>query len=62
MDNGVVLYTSRTDQNQNYTESMMFSCDSMFVLQVKGAVDTYWLTGRDGFDKPLPVPPDLTGG
>ncbi|XP_073332734.1 retinal guanylyl cyclase 2-like [Pagrus major] len=30
--------------------------------QVKGTVDTYWLTGREGFDKPLPVPPDLTGG
>ncbi|XP_076581645.1 retinal guanylyl cyclase 2-like [Chaetodon auriga] len=30
--------------------------------QVKGTVDTYWLMGRDGFDKPLPVPPDLTGG
>ncbi|XP_049922835.1 retinal guanylyl cyclase 2-like isoform X2 [Epinephelus moara] len=30
--------------------------------QVKGTMDTYWLTGRDGFDKPLPVPPDLTGG
>ncbi|XP_023149182.1 retinal guanylyl cyclase 1-like [Amphiprion ocellaris] len=30
--------------------------------QVKGTEDTYWLMGRDGFDKPLPVPPDLTGG
>ncbi|XP_078101014.1 retinal guanylyl cyclase 2-like [Sander vitreus] len=30
--------------------------------QVKGTVDTYWLMGRDGFDSPLPVPPDLTGG
>ncbi|KAI4790613.1 hypothetical protein KUCAC02_034518 [Chaenocephalus aceratus] len=30
--------------------------------QVKGTVDTYWLMGRDGFDKPLPVPPDLIGG
>ncbi|XP_071321254.1 retinal guanylyl cyclase 2-like [Trachinotus anak] len=30
--------------------------------QVKGSEDTYWLTGRDGFAKPLPVPPDLTGG
>ncbi|TNN38150.1 Guanylyl cyclase GC-E [Liparis tanakae] len=30
--------------------------------QVKGTVDTYWLMGREGFDKPLPVPPDLTGG
>uniref|UniRef100_A0A671UP32 Guanylate cyclase n=1 Tax=Sparus aurata TaxID=8175 RepID=A0A671UP32_SPAAU len=34
----------------------------MDTRKVKGAVDTYWLTGRDGFDKPLPVPPDLTGG
>ncbi|KAM9836766.1 retinal guanylyl cyclase 2-like [Aulostomus maculatus] len=30
--------------------------------QVRGSEDTYWLTGRDGFNKPLPVPPDLTGG
>ncbi|XP_038136383.1 retinal guanylyl cyclase 2-like [Cyprinodon tularosa] len=30
--------------------------------QVKGTEDTYWLMGRDGFDKPLPVPPDLAGG
>uniref|UniRef100_A0AAQ5YXA6 Guanylate cyclase n=1 Tax=Amphiprion ocellaris TaxID=80972 RepID=A0AAQ5YXA6_AMPOC len=30
--------------------------------KVKGTEDTYWLMGRDGFDKPLPVPPDLTGG
>ncbi|KAM8899285.1 retinal guanylyl cyclase 2-like isoform 1-T2 [Spinachia spinachia] len=30
--------------------------------QVKGTVDTYWLMGREGFDKPLPIPPDLIGG
>ncbi|XP_051800334.1 retinal guanylyl cyclase 1-like isoform X2 [Acanthochromis polyacanthus] len=30
--------------------------------QVKGTEDTYWLMGRDGFDKPLPVPPDILGG
>uniref|UniRef100_A0A8C5C009 Guanylate cyclase n=1 Tax=Gadus morhua TaxID=8049 RepID=A0A8C5C009_GADMO len=30
--------------------------------KVKGAEDTFWLGGRDGFTKPLPVPPDLTGG
>ncbi|XP_059211599.1 retinal guanylyl cyclase 2-like [Centropristis striata] len=30
--------------------------------QVKGTVDTYWLMGREGFDKPLPIPPDLLGG
>ncbi|XP_062240627.1 retinal guanylyl cyclase 2-like [Platichthys flesus] len=30
--------------------------------QVKGSEDTYWLTGQDGFTKPLPVPPDVIGG
>uniref|UniRef100_A0A3Q3LV91 Guanylate cyclase n=1 Tax=Mastacembelus armatus TaxID=205130 RepID=A0A3Q3LV91_9TELE len=30
--------------------------------KVKGSEDTYWLMGREGFTKPLPVPPDLTGG
>ncbi|XP_055368849.1 retinal guanylyl cyclase 1-like isoform X2 [Betta splendens] len=30
--------------------------------QVKGSEDTYWLMGREGFTKPLPVPPDLSGG
>ncbi|XP_077399892.1 retinal guanylyl cyclase 2-like [Vanacampus margaritifer] len=30
--------------------------------QVKGSEDTFWLMGRDGFNKPLPVPPDLMGG
>ncbi|KAG7496071.1 retinal guanylyl cyclase 2-like [Solea senegalensis] len=30
--------------------------------KVKDTEDTYWLIGRDGFNKPLPVPPDLTGG
>uniref|UniRef100_A0A4W6BJ88 Guanylate cyclase n=1 Tax=Lates calcarifer TaxID=8187 RepID=A0A4W6BJ88_LATCA len=30
--------------------------------KVKGSEDTYWLIGRDGFTKRLPVPPDLTGG
>ncbi|KAI1898783.1 hypothetical protein AGOR_G00075920 [Albula goreensis] len=31
-------------------------------LKGKGVEDTYWLVGRDGFTKPLPVPPDLTPG
>uniref|UniRef100_A0AAQ6IQU5 Guanylate cyclase n=1 Tax=Anabas testudineus TaxID=64144 RepID=A0AAQ6IQU5_ANATE len=30
--------------------------------KVKGSEDTYWLMGQDGFTKPLPVPPDLSGG
>ncbi|XP_063836613.1 retinal guanylyl cyclase 1 [Ostrinia nubilalis] len=28
----------------------------------KGAMHTYWLLGKDGFDKPLPVPPPLENG
>ncbi|XP_057710984.1 retinal guanylyl cyclase 2 isoform X1 [Corythoichthys intestinalis] len=28
----------------------------------KGTEDTYWLVGRDGFTKPLPVPPELKSG
>uniref|UniRef100_A0A671L616 Guanylate cyclase n=1 Tax=Sinocyclocheilus anshuiensis TaxID=1608454 RepID=A0A671L616_9TELE len=31
-------------------------------LKGKGVEETYWLVGRDGFNKPLPVPPDLTPG
>uniref|UniRef100_A0A3Q2YYM6 Guanylate cyclase n=1 Tax=Hippocampus comes TaxID=109280 RepID=A0A3Q2YYM6_HIPCM len=34
----------------------------METRKVKGAEDTFWLMGRDGFNKPLPVPPDLKGG
>nr|XP_054599919.1 retinal guanylyl cyclase 2 [Nothobranchius furzeri] len=30
--------------------------------RVKGTEDTYWLMGREGFNKPLPIPPDVTGG
>uniref|UniRef100_A0A3Q3JWN1 Guanylate cyclase n=1 Tax=Monopterus albus TaxID=43700 RepID=A0A3Q3JWN1_MONAL len=32
--------------------------------EVKGKwlEDTYWLVGRDGFNKPLPVPPELKSG
>ncbi|XP_035290382.1 retinal guanylyl cyclase 1 [Anguilla anguilla] len=31
-------------------------------LKGKGIENTYWLVGREGFTKPLPVPPDLTPG
>uniref|UniRef100_A0A8C1ASL6 Guanylate cyclase n=1 Tax=Cyprinus carpio carpio TaxID=630221 RepID=A0A8C1ASL6_CYPCA len=31
-------------------------------LKGKGVEETFWLVGRDGFNKPLPVPPDLTPG
>ncbi|KAM4546060.1 retinal guanylyl cyclase 1 [Odontesthes bonariensis] len=31
-------------------------------LKGKGIETTYWLVGKEGFNKPLPVPPDLQGG
>ncbi|XP_054850517.1 retinal guanylyl cyclase 1 [Eublepharis macularius] len=31
-------------------------------LKGKGVEDTFWLTGREGFNKPIPTPPDLLGG
>ncbi|XP_076843408.1 retinal guanylyl cyclase 2 [Brachyhypopomus gauderio] len=31
-------------------------------LRGKGIEETYWLTGRDGFTKPLPIPPELKSG
>lgn len=32
------------------------------IFQGKGIEETYWLVGRDGFNKPLPVPPELKSG
>ncbi|XP_029957423.1 retinal guanylyl cyclase 1 [Salarias fasciatus] len=34
----------------------------MTELKGKGIENTYWLVGRDDFNKPLPIPPDLQGG
>ncbi|KAL2094905.1 hypothetical protein ACEWY4_009624 [Coilia grayii] len=31
-------------------------------LKGKGSEETYWLVGREGFTKALPIPPDLTPG
>uniref|UniRef100_A0A7N8WM44 Guanylate cyclase n=1 Tax=Mastacembelus armatus TaxID=205130 RepID=A0A7N8WM44_9TELE len=31
-------------------------------LKGKGIENTYWLVGREDFDKPLPIPPDTKGG
>lgn len=28
-------------------------------LKGKGEVDSFWLVGKDGFTKPLPVPPEV---
>ncbi|XP_028277180.1 retinal guanylyl cyclase 1 [Parambassis ranga] len=34
----------------------------MTELKGKGIENTYWLVGREDFQKPLPIPPDLQGG
>ncbi|KAJ1080464.1 hypothetical protein NDU88_000663 [Pleurodeles waltl] len=31
-------------------------------LKGKGMEDTYWLVGRAGYDKPIPIPPDILPG
>ncbi|MBN3318561.1 GUC2F cyclase, partial [Atractosteus spatula] len=31
-------------------------------LKGKGSEETYWLIGKDGFTKPLPVPPEIKSG
>jgi len=30
-------------------------------VQGKGVRNTYWLVGKDGFEKRLPVPPEQSG-
>jgi hypothetical protein len=35
----------------------LYECLS--VLKGKGMAKTFWLTGKDGFNKPLPEPPPL---
>ncbi|XP_047463809.1 retinal guanylyl cyclase 1 [Mugil cephalus] len=34
----------------------------MTELKGKGIENTYWLVGKEDFDKPLPIPPDIHGG
>lgn len=45
----------------------VYQCMCSFVVhlsvhQGKGFEETYWLVGRDGFTKPLPVPPEVKSG
>uniref|UniRef100_A0A3B3X177 Guanylate cyclase n=1 Tax=Poecilia mexicana TaxID=48701 RepID=A0A3B3X177_9TELE len=44
------------------TVKVLTSLKIFAVTKVKGTEDTYWLMGREGFNKPLPLPPDLAGG
>ncbi|XP_059207801.1 retinal guanylyl cyclase 1 [Centropristis striata] len=38
------------------------TCRGLTELKGKGVENTYWLVGKDDFNKPLPIPPDLPGG
>lgn len=40
----------------------VFLLMSLSLSQGKGIEETYWLVGRDGFTKPLPVPPEVKPG
>lgn len=40
----------------------VFLLMSLSLSQGKGVEETYWLVGRDGFTKPLPVPPEVKPG
>ncbi|KAH0626113.1 hypothetical protein JD844_000888 [Phrynosoma platyrhinos] len=43
-------------------EGFKLDCRGKTELKGKGIEDTYWLTGREGFNKPIPTPPDLLPG
>ncbi|XP_042330865.1 retinal guanylyl cyclase 1 isoform X2 [Sceloporus undulatus] len=43
-------------------EGFKLDCRGKTELKGKGIEDTYWLTGRVGFNKPIPTPPDLLPG
>jgi len=39
----------------------MVNKDVHITMQGKGVRKTYWLVGKDGFEKPLPKPPEEKG-
>uniref|UniRef100_A0A672RSH1 Guanylate cyclase n=1 Tax=Sinocyclocheilus grahami TaxID=75366 RepID=A0A672RSH1_SINGR len=51
----------RIHVNQS-TVDVLNSLKLGYKIDGRGVEETYWLVGRDGFNKPLPVPPDLTPG
>uniref|UniRef100_A0A3B4UB05 Guanylate cyclase n=1 Tax=Seriola dumerili TaxID=41447 RepID=A0A3B4UB05_SERDU len=51
----------RIHVNQS-TVDVLNSLKLGYKIQGKGIENTYWLVGREDFDKPLPIPPDLQGG
>uniref|UniRef100_A0A672PUT2 Guanylate cyclase n=1 Tax=Sinocyclocheilus grahami TaxID=75366 RepID=A0A672PUT2_SINGR len=51
----------RIHVNQS-TVDVLNSLKLGYKIDSRGVEETFWLVGRDGYNKPLPVPPDLTPG
>uniref|UniRef100_A0A3B4ZAN4 Guanylate cyclase n=1 Tax=Stegastes partitus TaxID=144197 RepID=A0A3B4ZAN4_9TELE len=51
----------RIHVNQS-TVDVLNSLKLGYKIEVRGVENTYWLVGRDDFNKPLPIPPDMAGG
>ncbi|PIN97346.1 hypothetical protein AB205_0188560 [Aquarana catesbeiana] len=47
---------------QSLKEGYLFEVRGKTELKGKGVEDTYWLVGKEGFNKPLPTPPDVLPG
>ncbi|XP_018420299.1 PREDICTED: retinal guanylyl cyclase 1 [Nanorana parkeri] len=47
---------------QSLQEGYLFEVRGKTELKGKGVEDTFWLVGKEGFDKPLPTPPDIVPG
>ncbi|XP_072255463.1 retinal guanylyl cyclase 1 [Pyxicephalus adspersus] len=47
---------------QSLQEGYLFEVRGKTELKGKGVEDTYWLVGKEGFNKPLPTPPDILPG
>ena len=43
--------------NGFYCSTLLVMMQLVFIPQRLGLVTTYWLVGKEGFDKPLPDPP-----
>ncbi|XP_077326752.1 retinal guanylyl cyclase 1 isoform X1 [Lithobates pipiens] len=47
---------------ESLKEGYLFEVRGKTELKGKGVEDTYWLVGKEGFNKPLPTPPDVLPG
>ncbi|KAI0221866.1 Retinal guanylyl cyclase 2 [Lamellibrachia satsuma] len=52
-------YTESTRTKLEIIGGYHVLCRGEVELKGKGLAKTYWLTGKEGFTKPLPVPPEI---